>query len=131
LPIFKEVMKERRFAPRYRCDFSVAVEVEKQRYDFAARNISLSGLAVEVSQATKQTLAEFDIRLDVGDPLTLLLPAVDQRQPYIPASCQVQYLRRLSQESWLMGCLFIDPGAAITQAAEGWTRILEPESRHN
>ena len=130
MPIFKEAMKERRFAPRYRCDFSVAVEVEKQRYSFAARNISLTGLAVEVSQSTKQTLAGFDIRLDVGDPLTLLLPAVGKDRPSIPASCQVQYLRRLSQDSWLMGCQFTDPGAAITQTVEGWTRTLEPESRH-
>lgn len=124
-------MKERRFAPRYRCDFSVAVEVEKQRYDFAARNISLTGLAMEISQSTKQALAGFDIRLDVGDPLTLLLPAVGKDRASIPASCQVQYLRRLSQDSWLMGCQFTDPDAAITRVVEGWIRTLELESRHN
>ena len=124
-------MKERRFAPRYRCNFTVAVEVEKQRYDFAADNISLAGLAVQVPQSTKQALAGFDMRLDVGDQLNLLLPSVVGGQPSIPAKCQVQYMRRLSQESWLMGCQFIDPDAAVTQAIEGWTRNLEPESRHN
>ena len=124
-------MKERRFAPRYRCDFSVAVEVEKQRYDFAAHNISMAGVALEVSQSVKQVLSGVDIRLDVGDQLSLLLPAVGKERPSVPASCQVQYLRRLSQESWLMGCQFVDLDAAASQVIEGWTRTLEPESRHD
>lgn len=115
-------MKERRFAPRYSCDFTVAVEVEKQRYDFAACNISVAGLSVEVPQPVKQALADVDIRLDVGDQLNLLLPAVGKDRPSVPASCQVQYLRRLSQESWLMGCQFVDLDSTAQQLVEGWTK---------
>ncbi|MBT8439860.1 MAG: PilZ domain-containing protein [Gammaproteobacteria bacterium] len=122
-------MKERRFAPRYRCDFTVAVEVEKQRYDFAAHNISATGLAVQVSQSAKQALAGFDMRLEVGDQLNLLLPTDDAGQPSVPARCQVQYVRRLSQEAWLMGCQFVDPDAGISQVIKGWTRRFE--SRQN
>jgi hypothetical protein len=108
-------MKERRFAPRYSCDFTVAVEVEKQRHEFAVRNISALGLAVEFSQLLKQILAGLGMRLDVGDHLNLLLPAVDGKPPSVPVRCQVQYLRRLSQDSWLMGCQFVKPDSGIDQ----------------
>ena len=40
-------------------------------------------------------------------------------------------LRRLSQESWVMGCQFVDLDAACSQIIEAWTRSLEPESSHN
>ena len=129
MPIFKEVMKERRIGPRYRCNFTVAVEVEKQRYDFAAHNISVRGLAVQVSQSAKQALAGLDMRLDVGDQVNLLLPSADGELPSILARCRVQYMRRLSQESWLMGCQFIDLDAATSQVIEWLMSSLE--SRHN
>jgi hypothetical protein len=122
-------MKERRIAPRYRCDFTVAVEVEKQRYDFAASNISVTGLAVQVSQSAKQALAGLEMRLEVGDQLSLLLPAVDGGLPSVAARCQVQYVRRLSQQAWLMGCQFIDLDSATQRLIE--ERVTSLQGHHD
>lgn len=118
-------MKERRFAPRYSCDFPVLVETQAQRYELASSNLSAMGLALQLPQPVKQTLAESGVNLDTGNHLKILLPRVNEAFPSVLMECQVQYMRRLSQDSWLMGCQFVELDESMQQLIEKWITQLQ------
>jgi hypothetical protein len=118
------MIKERRFAPRYSCDFPVVMEIDNNHYEFAACNISITGMSLQFSLPVKQELSSLGVRLDAGDRLGILLPARKHELPSVLSACQVQYVRRLSQESYLMGCQFVDPDLTARQVIDELVRQL-------
>lgn len=100
-------MKERRFAPRYPCNFEIQVVSPEGQQVALACNISTSGIAVQISRDILQHIGVDQQLLNIGDELQLQLPPTGSRESNnLAYRGQVQYIRRLSQESYQLGLQF-------------------------
>jgi hypothetical protein len=104
-------MFEQRLLPRYPLQRSAEVlRNGTLRYPAITRDIARGGVGLEVDSHAVAALAQGGTVLTTGDQFDVRLsdvPAADGRMSVLKIRCQAHFVRRLSQNRYVIGAKFI------------------------
>ncbi len=102
---------EKRIAARFKTDFAAQVFVQAgEQFSASVRNISSSGLQLSCDHClVKALMSKLEVHTS-SNPIrfTLLFNVTTTTRTHVPVEiiCQQVYLRRLGDDSFLLGCQF-------------------------
>lgn len=115
-------IRERRFVQRHACQLPVRIHLPADDWlEVQARDISSVGISLLLPQASLSLLSQRAVPFQSGDVFQLQLPAAGDHQfdaALAPLSCRIRYLRRLSQQQYQLGAVFVDLSADSLELLE-------------
>ena len=116
-------MIERRPFPRYQIELPLEVFLgESQGFTGMGRDISRSGIGLELARDAVEALAQSGSVLNTGDRFHLTMEMQPPGAGRLVAECHTSFVRRLSQDRYIVGARFLnlDGGEARYEAFLAW-----------